>query len=98
MCCFLSTIWLLGPRVGFLIYWFTAYGRLHILAAFNTWIWPLLGLVFLPWTTLTYTLLWRPAGLFGFDWFWLALAFLADISAFAAGAARRKDASWYTGP
>jgi hypothetical protein len=42
--------------------------------------------------------LYRPAGLFGFDWFWLALAFLADISAFAAGAARRKDASWYTGP
>jgi len=57
-----------------------------------------LGLIFLPWTTLVYTLLYRPGGLFGFDWFWLALAFLADLSAFAASAARRRDASWYTGP
>ena len=99
MCCLLSTIWLLGPRFGFLIYWFTAYGRLHILAAFNTWIWPLLGLIFLPWTTLMYTLVAGPGGIFGFDWLWLGLAFLADISAYGAGAARRRDARplWLAG-
>ena len=91
MCCFLSTIWLLGPRFGFLIYWLTPYGRLHTLVAFNTWVWPLLGLIFLPWTTLTYTLLYRPSGMFfGFDWVWLGLAFVADLSAFAAGAASRR--------
>jgi hypothetical protein len=34
----------------------------------------------------------------GFDWLWLGLAVVADISAYAAGAARRRDASFYRGP
>jgi len=33
-----------------------------------------------------------------FDWIWLGFAFLADIGAFVASAARRRDARWYTGP
>lgn len=95
MGCFLSTLRLLAPRFVFLVYWLTPLGHVRSLAAFNTWIWPLLGLIFLPWTTLAYTLLYRPTGLFGFDWFWLALAFFADMSIVAAEAARRRDASWY---
>jgi hypothetical protein len=95
MCCFLSTLWLLGPRFAFLIYWLIPWGRLKITAAFDTFIWPFLGLIFLPWTTLMYTLIFP---IVGFDWVWLGLAFLADISAYAAGAARRRDASFYRGP
>ena len=34
----------------------------------------------------------------GFDWLWLGIAVLADISAYAAGAARRRDVSYYRGP
>lgn len=91
-------MWLLGPRFAFLVYWLIPYGRLKIDAAFSTFIWPLLGLIFLPWTTLMYTLVYGLGGIVGFDWFWLGLALLADISAYAAGAARRKDTSFYTGP
>ena len=95
MCCFFSSLWLLGPRFAFLIYWLIPYGRLKIDAAFSTFFWPFLGLIFLPWTTLMYTMIFPVAG---FDWVWLGFSFLADISAYAAGAARRKDASFYPGP
>lgn len=103
MCCFFTTLWLLGPRFAFLIYWLIPYGRLKIAATFNTFLWPFLGLIFLPWTTLMYTLVYTPgvgpwSGIVGLDWLFLGLAFLADISAYGAGAARRRDASWYTGP
>lgn len=44
MCYFYYNLWFLGPRFAFLIYWLIPYGRLKIIAAFNTWFWPLLGL------------------------------------------------------
>lgn len=98
MCCFLASLFFIGPRVAFLIYWLIPVGRLRIFVAFNTWIWPLLGLIFLPWTTLMYVLVYGGNGIVGFDWVWLGLAFLADLAAYGSGAARRRDASWYTGP
>ena len=95
MCCFFATLFFFGPRLAFLIYWLIPIGRLRIAATFNTFIWPLLGLIFLPWTTLMYVIVFPVVS---FDWLWLGLALLADISSYAAGAARRRDASWYTGP
>ena len=93
MCCFVSVIFFFGPRLGFLVYWLIA--PLRVTTVFNTFIWPLLGLIFLPWTTLMYVLIFP---IVSFDWVWLGLALFADIAGYAASAARRKDASWYTGP
>jgi len=103
MCCFFASLFFAGPRFAFLIYWLIPFGRLKIATAFNTWVWPLLGLIFLPWTTLIYTMVYTPgigpwSGIVGFDWLWLGLALLTDIAAYAGGIARRKDASFYTGP
>ena len=95
MCCFLATLWFLGPRFGFLIFWLFPYGQMQIRRALNGWFWPLLGLIFLPWTTLMYVLIYPIVAL---DWLWLGLAVLADISAYVTSAARRKDASFYRGP
>ena len=40
-----------------------------------------LGIVFLPFTTLMYAILWSPAGvLTGWDWLWIVLAVFIDIS------------------
>ena len=33
--------------------------------AFGSWVWPLLGLVFLPWTTLAIVIAWQPGGVSG---------------------------------
>mgnify|MGYP001825570279 CR=1 FL=1 len=96
MCCFFTALLVFGPRLAILVWWI--YSPVYINSLFQTWIWPLLGFIFLPWTTLMYTLVVGPGGLMGFDWLWLGLAFLADISAYAAGAARRRDASFYRGP
>ncbi len=95
MCCFFATLWFLGPRFGFRIFWLFPWGRLKIAAAFTGWFWPLLGLIFLPWTILMYVIIFP---IVGFDWLWLGLAVVADISAYVTSAARRKDASFYRGP
>jgi hypothetical protein len=95
MCCFFATLWFLGPRFAFLIFWLIPWGRLKIAAAFNGWLLPLLGLIFLPWTILMYVILFP---MYGFDWLFLGLAVVADISAYVGGAARRRDASFYRGP
>ena len=95
MCCFLAALSLFGPRLAFLVYWLIPYGQLKVIAAFNGWLVPLLGLIFLPWTTLAYSLVFPVVA---FDWFWLVLAILADIGGYVAGAARRRDASFYRGP
>jgi hypothetical protein len=45
----------LFPRVALLIIWIARPARVD--AAFDGWIWPLLGLIFLPFATLIYVIL-----------------------------------------
>ncbi len=90
MCCFFASLFFFGPRLAFLVFWLIPYGRLKIATSFNTFIWPLLGLIFLPWTTLAYTIVYGPGGLTGFDWVWLAIAFLADLAGYSGAASRRR--------
>jgi hypothetical protein len=84
-----------GPRLAFLTYWLIPYGYVKVNAAFNGWFWPLLGLIFLPWTTLMYVIVFP---IVGFDWLWLGLAFLADVSSYGGGAYNRRRVPGYTGP
>src|SRR4051812_47765905 len=60
------------PRLTLCMVWIARPARVD--AAFDTWIWPLLGVVFLPLTTLLYVVMYQVGGLRGWDWFWLALA------------------------
>jgi hypothetical protein len=61
--------------------------------SFDSWLLPLLGFFLLPWTTLAYALLWASSdGVLGIEWFFVALAFLVDIGAFAGGDRRRRAA------
>ncbi len=68
------------PRFGTLFIWLARPKMFS--AAFNgSWLWPVLGIIFLPFTTLMYVFLWTPGiGLFGWDWFWLFMGLLIDIS------------------
>jgi len=88
MCCIFTSLFLLGPRFAALIWWLI--NPLRFNAAFSTWIWPLLGIIFLPWTTLMYLVVF-PAGIIGFDWLWLGLAVLADIGMYAGGGYGNRD-------
>ena len=95
MCCLFATLVFFGPRLGFLVWWLLQPVRIN--ATFNTFIWPLLGLIFLPWTTLMYVIVY-PGGIIGFDWVWIGLAVLADIVSYGGGAYNRKQVPGYTGP
>jgi hypothetical protein len=79
-----------APRLAFLFYWIAR--PAHVDAAFHTWIWPLLGFIFLPFTTLMWVLLYTPpVGITGFDWFWIALAVVLDIGGLASNGYANRD-------
>lgn len=93
MCCVITTLLMLGPRLAILVWWLMnplrfnlAFGKwTHPLdLAFPLWVWPLVGAVILPWTTLAYLLVF-PGGVVGLDWAWLALGLLLDLGAHGGG-------------
>lgn len=67
------------PRLATLFIWLARPSYFN--AAFGgSWLLPVIGIIFLPFTTLMYVLLWSPAGLVGWDWFWLIIAVVLDVS------------------
>jgi hypothetical protein len=86
MCCMFAILVFLGPRIAGIIWWLAA--PLRWQAAFNgSWLWPVLGLIFLPWTTLMWVIV-APTGqiLQPISWLWIALGVLADISSYSGSA------------
>jgi hypothetical protein len=81
MCLFLILL-LFGPRSVIVIWWLL--DPVRWAAVFGSFIVPFLGLLFLPWTTLTYVIV-APGGLVGLDLLWVGLAVLADIASYAGG-------------
>ncbi len=71
MCCALLALVLVGPRFFGAIWWL--FEPLRWQSAFTQvfsgglwWLWPILGLIFLPWTTITFVLV-APLGVVGLD-------------------------------
>ena len=88
MCCLFATLVLLGPRAAILVWWLL--DQVRWAAAFDTFIWPFLGFLFLPWTTIMYVLVF-PGGITGFDWVWLAIGVVMDIASWSGGAYGNRD-------
>ncbi len=76
-------------RMMLLMYWISRPVQMDL--AFSTFIFPCLGFMILPFTTLMYVwLIQGPGGIQGLDWLWLIVAALLDIvSAGGAAAANR---------
>jgi hypothetical protein len=78
MGCLLAMFGGLFPRLALLIVW--AARPALVGAAFNTFLLPLLGIIFLPFTTLIYVIVYTPGvGLTGWGFFWVILALLLDV-------------------
>jgi hypothetical protein len=76
------------PRLALLIIWIARPALVG--AAFNTFLLPLLGIIFLPFATLIYVIVYTPGvGLVGWDWVWVLLALLLDIGHWGAGYTQR---------
>jgi hypothetical protein len=86
--CLIALVSLFSIRLALLLVWiFTVF----VDRAFDTFIIPLLGFVFLPATTLVYALVYDPVvGVAGFEWFWVALAFLVDLGSLGGAARARR--------
>ena len=94
MCCAFLTLSILGPRIFGVIWWI--FSPLRWESAFSEiaggdlwWIWTVLGIVFLPWTTIMYVIV-APGGIHNWDWLWLGLMLVADIASYAGGAGRKR--------
>ena len=74
-------MWIVGPRVS---------------AAFNNFLVPLLGLIFLPYTTIMYVLVWNlGTGLSGWDWVWVLLGVGLDAMKWGQIFNKRKEVPGY---
>ena len=87
MCLFLSVL-LLGPRFGILLWWIVEPSRWD--SAFNTFIYPALGFIVLPWTTLTFVVVAPHGNVDSWDWIWLVFAFSADLISMGMGGYRSR--------
>ena len=73
------------PRLALLFVWL--FTPLVSRAFHFTFILPLLGIIFLPFTTLMYVLAYNPlVGVTGWGWFWVILGFLLDLSSYSSSA------------
>jgi len=88
VCCLFTTLVILGPRAAIFLWWLVEPARWSL--AFDTFIWPFLGFLFLPWLTLAFVIA-SPGGIEGFDWILLGLAFLMDIMSYGGGAFGNRD-------
>ena len=87
-CCVAAFVAVFAPRLALFIVWvFTPY----VSRAFGSFIWPLLGLVFLPYTTLFYALAYLPGvGVTGIRWLWVVLGIVLDLASYSSGGYGKK--------
>lgn len=97
MPCLLAMMGAFFPRIAFLIVWLAR--PVLITQAFgSSFLLPLLGVVFLPFTSLIYVIVYIPGhGVVGWAWVWVGLAVLLDLSHWFGAYTQRSYASRYTG-
>ena len=83
MGCLIFFLSMIGPRVALGFVWiFTSF----VDRAFDTVLLPILGIVFVPWTTLLYVLWYDADGIHPIGWMFIVMAFIGDISSYASSA------------
>jgi hypothetical protein len=88
MPCLLVVLALVSPRLALIA--MALFGEV-LSRAYDSWLLPLIGFFVLPWTTLAYAVMWDVGTreVTGFEWFVVAVAFLADIG-IVGGASRSR--------
>ena len=97
MGCLLVLLAAFAPRLVVIFAWI---GRpAYFDSVFDSFIFPLLGLIFLPFTTLMWLFLGAPPlGVHGFDWAWIVLAVFLDLGHYANTYAQRDAVTMSSGP
>ncbi len=89
MPCLTFLIALISPRLALFCVWIFSN---WLSVAYDSWFLPFLGFFLLPWTTLSYAVMWQVGGrnVEGFEWFLVILAFVIDLGSYA-GASKARD-------
>jgi hypothetical protein len=87
--CFFFSLLLFGPRFVILMWWLIDFTRWE--RAFDTWIVPLLGFLFLPWTTLMFVIVAPFGNIADLDWVWLGFGLLADLLSYGSSGYGNRD-------
>lgn len=87
MCCIVTALLIVGPRAALIVWWLLDSARFG--ATFEGLLVPILGFLFLPWTTLMYVVA-APGGVSGLEWALLVVALLIDLGAHG-GTYRNRD-------
>lgn len=87
MCCVVVLLALVGPRIALVLLWlFSDY----LSRAYDGFVLPLLGFLFLPWTTIAYAVAQNAfGGLNGIGVVLVIIGVLADVGAIGGGARNR---------
>lgn len=88
MCCVLAVLAVFGSRLAAIAWYFVDTARWS--AAFSNILWPILGVIFLPWTTMAYVLM-SPGGVDGLQWLVVVLGLLIDIGSVGGGDYSRRN-------
>jgi hypothetical protein len=93
--CLLGLVIAFAPRVVLIFAWI--FSDRWPLVWKGDFIVPLLGIIFLPYTTVMYMLVVNPVtgGITGADWIWIALGFILDIVKWANVYQYRRNVPYY---
>ncbi len=92
--CLLVVGFSIAPRVMLVLAWLFS-DRWQVVWG-GEWIWPLLGIIFLPYTTIMYVLVWSANGIEGWDWMWIILGLILDIMHWGQWFEKRRQVPGYT--
>jgi hypothetical protein len=86
MPCLFAMVAGMFPRLGTLLLWLARPAMVNT-AFGGSWLWPILGIIFLPFTTLMYIILMQGVGgLTGWDWLWMVMAVMIDVMHYSSTA------------
>ena len=91
--CLLAFGLAIAPRLFLVLAWIFA-DRWPIVWG-DAWIAPLLGIIFLPYTTVMYLLAWTTIGIAGTGWLWIILGLFLDATHYYQAAMHREQVPGY---
>ena len=82
------------PRAIYLLVWLI--NPTIVSQAFSgNWIWPTLGVIFVPYTTIMYTIVWNPAGIGLWGWLMVLLGVWLDVAKWGQIYNNRQQVPYY---